>query len=94
MDKDHLRAAQEAFDEYGNTDDPGEERSWLRLARIHAAIAQAEQLQRIATATERRNELLAEFNEQSKTSAIAHTEKIAESVNAFLDAHFDKDEES
>lgn len=61
-------------------------------AQAYAAIAQAEQLQRIATATERRNELLAEFNEQSKTDAATHTEKMAESVSTFLDAHFDKDE--
>lgn len=69
--------------------------TWLTdAAGAYAAIAQAEQLQRVADAAERRNELLAEFNADSKTSAAAHTERMAESVNSFLDAHFDKGEES
>lgn len=66
--------------------------SYSRIAQATLQQQQVQQLQRIATAAERRNELLAEFNADSKTSAATHTEKMAESVNAFLDTTFGKDE--
>lgn len=65
----------------------------LRTAQAFAAIAQAEALERIANATERRNELLAEFNADNKAAAATHTEKTTASVSAFLNAHFPDAEE-
>lgn len=89
---DELELAKQMLAEADRCADIPTMQAFATASQAFAAIAQAEQLKRIATATERRNELLAEFNEHNRTSAIAHTEKMAESINAFLDAHFDKDE--
>lgn len=63
---------------------------YAAVGQMEAAQRQAAAMERTAAATERRNELLAEFNEHNRTAAAAHTKTVAESVNSFLDAHFDK----
>jgi len=80
---DALEKAKETM-EWVDGENPQLDDFFIAKARALAAIAQAEQLKRIADATERRNELLAEYNAESKASADRHTASIATSVSKFV----------
>jgi len=97
MNKSLASAKEFAKEAEESWDDPwegwGAAHALAAIAQAHAAIAQAEQLKRMADATDRRNELLAEYNLASQEAAKQHTESIATSASKFVNALFGTEEE-
>lgn len=73
-------------------DDHADYADTVAEAHALAAIAQAEALARIANATERRNELLSEYNEAARTAQDEHTAAMNAGIKKMLDAFYGPDE--
>lgn len=97
MNKSLASAKEFAKEAEESWDDPwegwGGAHALAAIAQAHAAIAQAEQLKRMADAAEQRNKLLVEYNCASQEAAKRHTESIAASASKFVNALYGTEEE-
>lgn len=87
-----LQIAQTALEEAARNT-PEHSNWWMQQAIGYAAVAQAEQLKRLADAAEQRNVLLKEYNKEAEARAQRRAERTEKSMSKFVDALYGNTEE-